>query len=92
MARKKSKAVEIVDETPASDPTKKAKETWVPTRAAYLANNPYAHMTKDEVQARLDVIRLPLQALQDEYEHLINVLASFHMAYTDAAGVVRIAE
>jgi hypothetical protein len=80
-AKKKSKDVEAVVEEP-----------WIPTRAPYLADNPFAHLTKEEAYTKLtDRLRL-LDKLQWEVDQLRRIVLSFNIMYYDQDGNVCRAE
>jgi hypothetical protein len=77
---------------PKSKANAATEEPWVPTRAEYLKDNPYASRTKDEARGRLRDLYLCLHETQREIDLLERVVASHNIAYYDKDGVPRLAE
>ena len=75
MPRKKSSA-KAIEETP------------VPTRAGYLADNPYSDLTLDVAETLLATKTTALMALEADVADLKRVVLSFHMVWMDNSGVV----
>jgi len=60
----------------------------VPTRAGYLADNPYSDLTLDVAETLLATKTTALMALEADVADLKRVVLSFHMVWMDNSGVV----
>ena len=76
-----------------AEPTPAKEGLWddwkPPTRAPYLENNPFAHLTEDEARTRLRELYPQLRAIQHEIEHLERIALSFNIVYMGPDGIVR---
>jgi hypothetical protein len=75
---KKGKPAELVE----------TAEPWVPTRAPYLVDNPFASLTEEEARARLKDLYPQWRDLQYEIEQLERVVRSYSIVYFDQDGNV----
>jgi hypothetical protein len=83
--KKRKTKVDLVDET---DDATSDTQQWIPTRAAMLKDNPYAHLSKEEAQALLHEATLRLRAAQQEERLLGTVVASYNTVYMLSDGSI----